>query len=176
MSEKSAEGKRRRNRSYSERRESLVSSGQFTEPKTKKCKGCGRKKKIARFPWLSRKLGRRHSVCEPCRGEKRNEYYSANVGIFVARNRRRYLRIISFVHELKSKPCTDCGRSFPPECMDFDHRDSTSKVDKVSRLAQNCGSKSKILEEIAKCDLVCANCHRIRTKRRSDERRKQGGG
>lgn len=69
-----------------------------------------------------------------------------------------------FVRNLKSKPCTECGHTFPPECMDFDHRPGEKKLRAVSKMFTL--SLERILEEVAKCDLVCANCHRIRTYRR----------
>lgn len=68
--------------------------------------------------------------------------------------------------ELKSGPCADCGNKFPFPCMDFDHRDGTTKTRNVAILVGDGYSKTRILEEIAKCDLVCANCHRIRTQNR----------
>lgn len=71
---------------------------------------------------------------------------------------------ISKYAELKSAPCTDCGVSFPPECMDFDHV-GDSKTNRVSQLIWN-GNWQAVLDEIAKCELVCSNCHRIRTKNR----------
>jgi len=67
---------------------------------------------------------------------------------------------------LRAKPCSDCGGRFPPECMDFDHVRGT-KVTEVSRIKRLVGPA--LMEEIAKCDLVCSNCHRIRTRRRSRE-------
>lgn len=69
-----------------------------------------------------------------------------------------------WLSELKAKPCMDCGNSFPPVCMDFDHRDGSEKVGNVSALYE-C-SLQTLLNEIAKCDLVCANCHRLRTHSR----------
>lgn len=66
--------------------------------------------------------------------------------------------------ELKKAPCTDCRESFAPECMDFDHRDPTMKLRDVSRMVGR--PSEEILAEIAKCDLICANCHRTRTKKR----------
>ena len=45
--------------------------------------------------------------------------------------------------------------------MDFDHRDGTTKVSSVTRLINR--SIEVLLAEVAKCDIVCANCHRIRT-------------
>ncbi len=67
------------------------------------------------------------------------------------------------VEALKDFPCQDCGGSFPPYCMDFDHRDPSQKVASISTMRSLAFSLEKILREIAKCDLVCANCHRIRT-------------
>ena len=70
---------------------------------------------------------------------------------------------------LKSGPCTDCGNAFPPECMDFDHVRG-EKVQGVS-----CMSGIAALAEIEKCDLVCANCHRIRTRERKMAHRTEEG-
>lgn len=68
-----------------------------------------------------------------------------------------------FVAELKRAPCKDCEGTYPPECMDFDHLGD--KLDNVSRIVQG-GSMGKLKREVAKCDLVCANCHRVRTSNR----------
>lgn len=56
----------------------------------------------------------------------------------------------------------DCGKRFPTVCMDFDHRDPSTKKHNVSRMTVR-GSERLLLDEIAKCDLVCANCHRVRS-------------
>jgi hypothetical protein len=68
------------------------------------------------------------------------------------------------IEKLKAAPCLDCSRRFPPECMDFDHRDGTIKIATISQMIGR--QFDQILAEIAKCDLICANCHRIRTRRR----------
>jgi hypothetical protein len=62
---------------------------------------------------------------------------------------------------LKNRPCMDCGGRFPPECMDFDHRDPKTKNMNVGAMWSM--KWERVLAEIALCDLVCANCHRIRT-------------
>lgn len=64
--------------------------------------------------------------------------------------------------EIKDVPCMDCGIKYPPFVMDFDHRDPTQKVDGLARLVRS-GSMRKMLAEVEKCDVVCSNCHRIRT-------------
>lgn len=66
---------------------------------------------------------------------------------------------------LKQSPCMDCKKSFPPVCMDFDHVRG-EKLYNVGSMAYSTTSRDKILTEIAKCDLVCANCHRIRSYER----------
>ena len=63
--------------------------------------------------------------------------------------------------QLKGVPCKDCGNKFPPYCMDFDHREPKDKLFSIS--GQQTCSESLFLAEVAKCDVVCANCHRIRT-------------
>jgi hypothetical protein len=68
-----------------------------------------------------------------------------------------------YVTSLKAVPCADCGRTYPPECMDFDHvRGGKRRV--VSQMV--AWSRAAVDAEVAKCDLVCSNCHRIRTKNR----------
>lgn len=62
-------------------------------------------------------------------------------------------------------PCADCNGSFPFYVMDFDHREGEVKLFDVSNGALRFG-RAKVLAEIAKCDVICANCHRIRTANR----------
>lgn len=70
-----------------------------------------------------------------------------------------------WLNDLKSVPCADCGWEYPPECMDFDH----VKGEKLKNVSALIGAAQEILEEeIEKCEVVCANCHRIRTKSRRD--------
>lgn len=71
----------------------------------------------------------------------------------------RNLAIIAF-H--KSKPCTDCGGVFPQCCMEFDHTRGVKKFG----IAGRAYTLKQITEEIIKCDVVCANCHNIRTHKR----------
>jgi hypothetical protein len=61
---------------------------------------------------------------------------------------------------LKRKPCMDCGGEFPPVCMHFHHRDPKEKLFEIADKL-TC-SIIKLMEEISKCDLICANCHAIR--------------
>jgi len=60
----------------------------------------------------------------------------------------------------------DCGRVFPPQVMQWDHLPGAQKLGDISTGLRR-RSRTQILEEIAKCELVCANCHTIRTFERS---------
>lgn len=67
------------------------------------------------------------------------------------------------IDSAKNRPCLDCKRRFPPYVMDFDHVRGDKKFN-VSR-AHTVGINA-LREEMAKCDVVCSNCHRIRTHKR----------
>ena len=57
--------------------------------------------------------------------------------------------------------CQDCGGKFPEAVYDFHHLDPTEKEAGIAALTSDKGW-GKILEELDKCVLLCANCHRIR--------------
>src|SRR5436190_17298325 len=76
-----------------------------------------------------------------------------------------------FIEWLKSIPCQDCHQCFPPECMDFDHRDGESKLGIIATMKTLL--IDKLQAEVMKCDLVCSNCHRIRTRKRMNKFRRR---
>lgn len=59
----------------------------------------------------------------------------------------------------------DCGKFYPYYVMDLDHREGEVKILSVSKM--DTYSWEKVKAELKKCDLVCANCHRIRTFNRA---------
>jgi hypothetical protein len=63
---------------------------------------------------------------------------------------------------MRRVPCYDCGRRYPPWAIDFDHRQGETKLAVVTRMIGRSGL-ARIFAEAAKCDIVCANCHRRRT-------------
>ena len=93
---------------------------------------------------------------------QQHAYVRAGVlrGAKVSRARKR-----AVVDALKQKPCQDCGVAYPPYVMDFDHVWG-KKFASVADIVASTSSERMLLEEIEKCDLVCANCHRERTHRR----------
>lgn len=82
-------------------------------------------------------------------------------------NRQKHGQAKALLARLKAHPCMDCGGVFPPYVMHFDHRDPTLKRHEVSYWV-SCGAISQLLEEVAHCDLVCANCHALRTHRQRE--------
>jgi 5-methylcytosine-specific restriction endonuclease McrA len=76
-------------------------------------------------------------------------------------------KISKFVLDFKKNgKCSDCGflgKDYP-EVLDFDHlRDKKFNISEYRRYTSGF---NKVKEEISKCDLVCSNCHRIRTVKR----------
>lgn len=87
-----------------------------------------------------------------------------------------YRELVEILHDAKAGPCSDCGITYPIHVMQLDHRPGTRKAFGVSSvlwgkvdagrdaaIAQHGSAKAALLLEIAKCDLVCANCHAERT-------------
>lgn len=88
------------------------------------------------------------------------EYYQKNKEKYIARSKKQKEIISEYIRQQKNSPCEDCNVEYPSYVMDFDHREN-KKFD-VSA-GRSCSSLKKIKEEIEKCDLVCSNCHRVRT-------------
>ncbi len=136
----------------------------------KECSCCHKIKPLSDF--YRRKLGSRsgecYNHCKFCLKSRARKYYNENrVRQSCLSNLRRieYRKTRKkFIINLKDKPCVDCGCKYPHYVMDFDHRSGVPKIDNISHLVnQNFLTYEQILEEVKKCDLVCANCHRVRT-------------
>lgn len=94
--------------------------------------------------------------------EYAKRYYAKHRDDYLRRSRERRKRNKEWLCEIKDQPCVDCGLRWPPYVMDFHHRDPESKLLGVAKALVNKG-RQFVLDEIAKCDLLCSNCHRIRT-------------
>ena len=90
-----------------------------------------------------------------------NKYNKTEKG--KATNKRALLafreRRNALLYDIKSVPCARCGGTFPPYCMDFHHRNPEDKKFTIAGKMSTIGLE-KLLDEIAKCDILCANCHR----------------
>lgn len=88
----------------------------------------------------------------------------------LARTRAHQQRNSEAINAAKDVPCLRCGGRFPPVAMDLHHRDPASKSHNASCAVGHCWGEKRLLAEIAKCDVLCACCHRIVT----NEQRQQG--
>ena len=104
---------------------------------------------------------------KPANKTAKRQYDKTRYGILRERylaNTKRIMAInAAFIDAYKDKECQDCGRKFPPLCMDLDHVRGT-KQQKLSLL--KTARREIIVAELAKCDVVCANCHVLRTEMR----------
>jgi hypothetical protein len=132
------------------------------------CLKCGNKKKDTDFAWKSKTKGTRQSRCRACKRTYNEFWYEANKtqqkSAVKERNTSLRIEASRLREEAKNKPCHDCKGVFPSYIMEFDHRDPTTKTSCVSEIAaHSLKALEMIRAEIQKCDVVCANCHKIRT-------------
>jgi hypothetical protein len=133
----------------------------------RKCYRCGLLKPLEDFSWRHRARGQRNSFCRPCRSAYGKEHYAANRQTYIdqARRLKRKLareRTLWLIDFFETHPCVDCGET-DPVVLEFDHlREKSFNIGK----ALHDRNWQSVLDEIAKCEVVCANCHRRRTARR----------
>lgn len=92
----------------------------------------------------------------------RRTYYSKNVTTEKNRINNRKKAIHDWFKEYKSTlKCEECGED-RWQTIDFHHKNPLEKEIGISVAIKNGWSKSRILNEIEKCEILCANCHRMR--------------
>lgn len=106
---------------------------------------------------------------EGCAPELHDTPEAWKTALSSAQHKLQVARARQFIQDYKAEHvCTDCGGSFHFSAMDFDHLDD----DKEFCIAEGVGrgySVRKLESEISKCELVCSNCHRLRTWLRKEE-------
>lgn len=108
------------------------------------------------------KKGKSGSYCKDCHNEYQKAYYKKHpLGINESVKRRKKL-VRDMVKGGKSIKCMDCGKEYPWYVMDYDHVRGIKKFN-LSVAASKYRKLDSIIEEMAKCDIVCSNCHRERT-------------
>jgi hypothetical protein len=129
----------------------------------KRCGRCRVEKPLALF---HRRGGGHQTWCKDCRRSYDAEYHRETSALRVEQKRERHAEFVEWYFALKEgKPCTDCGQSFHPAAMQWDHVPGAPKLASVADLCRK-NNRRRVLEEIAKCELVCANCHAVRTFQR----------
>ena len=130
------------------------------------CYRCHKVKPATEFNWRRKAINQRDSFCRPWRAMYKQEHYTANKQRYVdnaakTKARLRHKRTLYLLDYFETHPCADCGVR-DPVVLEFDHlRDKCFNIgSEISRRTW-----ASVLEEIEKCEVVCANCHRRRTAR-----------
>jgi len=136
---------------------------------TKHCTDCGEPKKVTDFHFKNKAKGLRRANCKECQKARANRHYRKNVAYYVAKSAKTKKRMIregrDLTRRLREVPCADCGDEHPWYVMQFDHVRGTKRSDVSTLVSHACGLAT-IKAEIAKCEVVCANCHATRTHNR----------
>lgn len=142
------------------------------------CRRCGQMKSADEFPRRARASRRLHSWCRACFSKYKADRHAQNRDRELQRIRRNHDRAVlehrrRISEYLAAHPCVDCGEA-DPIVLEFDHlRD---KCMDVSRMVHTGSRWAAIVEEIEKCEVRCANCHRRKTRRRQMERKRLSAG
>src|SRR5438034_8725314 len=132
------------------------------------CTKCGGIKPLEAFPPVRRGEPKLQTWCRECFAAYGREYYRKNRDVQKARllrnaSARRADNRMRAIEYLKAHPCVDCAET-DIVVLQFDHlRDK--KTD-VTVLITSGATWAAIEREIAKCEIRCANCHRLETARR----------
>jgi hypothetical protein len=136
----------------------------------KTCFKCKISKDLLDFSKNPKRPDGLNSQCKNCHKEYRKLHYEANKKKYIKKAKKWRKTFCNWVDTLKMAPCVDCKIQYPPYVMDFDHLHD--KEFTISSVKADKG-KQKVLDEIKKCELVCSNCHRIRTHKRLQEKKNQ---
>lgn len=115
-------------------------------------KRCGHCREVKPLDGFHRKEGGRHGWCKVCRSK-------------AAHDRRLVVDRIKL-----EAGCIDCGYAEHPAALQFDHVRGEKRGD-IAAMRRGGASMVRILAEIDKCEVVCANCHAVRTVERGDHRK-----
>ena len=125
------------------------------------CAECNEEKSASCFSKKSK--NKLSSWCKPCHNLYTRLHYKQNEEYYINKSSKQKEKLRKHIQKYKENyPCEDCHEYYPYYVMDFDHL-----RDKKINVSEACSFK-QFNEELEKCELVCSNCHRIRThKRRS---------
>lgn len=112
---------------------------------TKQYSMCGEIKPLTDFPFRDKNKGTYRANCRKCQASYASERYYQNKNILDSTK--------------EGKCCERCGYNECIEALDYHHIDPSTKVDTVAKLLTHYNANDG-LEEIKKCALLCANCHR----------------
>ena len=127
----------------------------------KVCSKCGLEKPEDSFSWKYRN-GARQAHCRDCAAVYQKDWHLRNC---VGRRKQirdratleRHDRRLKLIEYLNEHPCVDCGER-DPVVLHFDHVRGR-KVTEITKMINRAVLWPRILKEIRKCEVRCANCH-----------------
>ncbi len=128
---------------------------------TKLCNTCSEHKPVEEFHVRNKAKGYLQSKCKECHRKYHRQHYLDNKDSYLSQARDWRAKEQAWVNSIKARPCADCNQQYPWYVMQFDHV-SGSKEDNIAQMLGNV-SRERLETEIAKCEVVCANCHMVRT-------------
>ena len=137
---------------------------------TRVCNHCGLTKSIDEFNWRWKQLGKKQRTCRDCQNEQKKNWYKNNKRTHKENVYQNKLENIQAAREyvwdyLLAHPCGACGES-DPTVLEFDHVEGIKRTE-VTKLVRDGYSLRIIKEEISKCVVLCANCHKRKTYKNS---------
>ena len=125
----------------------------------KYCTGCDQDLLDDQFAKNSKKTSGLQTYCRTCKKKMDAAYYQNNREAQRGRINANIEKLKALVMEYKqSRGCKYCSEN-DYVALDFHHRDGNDKESNISRMVAD-GLSKKLMTEIAKCDIVCSNCHR----------------
>ena len=128
----------------------------------RRCQKCRVEKPLDQYHRANGKALGHAYVCKACRAAYSRTPKERERARAV--NAARYQQAREVFYTLKDRPCMDCGGRFPHYVMEFDHPNRKIKTGNISQMAM-AGMTQRLLDELARTDLVCSNCHKVRTRK-----------
>lgn len=137
----------------------------------KQCTKCSKLKPKTEFYVKDKKSGRLHAQCKTCYKEHRKstykEHYEKYRNEYLERGKIRRAKLraefrSNMLKFLDGKACIKCGEN-DIRVLELDHIDATQKDFSISHAVRIGKNWIQVQEEIKKCQILCANCHKIKT-------------
>lgn len=130
------------------------------------CTLCKQEKSLSNFTNKKRNKDGKNARCSDCTKIISKDHYIKNVSVYVQKARNNDIKYLDrnrkwLLGYFEDKCCLHCGIT-DMRVFQFDHRETSLKVDSVSCMMRS-SSLEKLQIEIEKCDILCANCHQIKT-------------
>ena len=127
----------------------------------RRCSRCEQTKPIDQFNWKNKSKGRRQTTCRICQSAYTKEHYRKNKQPYKDRALAQKATALEWKREyIAARECADCGTQ-DHRVLEFDHV-TGEKDGNISRMAHSGYSVPTLEAEAAKCEIRCANCHKIR--------------